>query len=544
MESRRDAIKLALAGTVLSSSISSARAAIPTDEGMPCEAAVPQWRPGIEGQRKADLGDGRFLNPVLAGDYPDPSILKDGDNYYMTHSSFDAAPGLLIWHSRDLVNWRPLGPALHRPIGTVFAVDIAKHGDRYFIYIPFMKATWSPPLASFANIYVIYASSMEGPWSEPIDLGIGGLIDPGHVVGEDGHRYLFFNEGKRVRLAANGLATAGPVETAYEAWHYPDNWITEAWSPEGPKLFRRSDWFYLVNAVGGTSGPATGHMIVVARSRSIHGPWEHCPHNPIVRTQSEDEPWWSRGHATCIEGRGGDWFMVYHGYEDGYHTLGRQTLLEPIEWTQDGWFQATGGDLSKPLPKPVGPVQVHGMAHSDPFKTGSLGRLWSLYASAPDEAERVRIADGQLTLAGKGTGPADSSPLTQQVGDRAYEIQVELELSGEAQGGLLLFFDDRLFLGMGIDGKRMTTYRGGKASYWSEPAPSARRIHMRITNQNQVVTFYYSLDGKAWTRHGVRSYVSGYNANTVDNLLSLRPALFAAGQGHVIFRAFRYRALR
>ncbi|MFD2138419.1 hypothetical protein ACFSLT_29900 [Novosphingobium resinovorum] len=136
------------------------------------------------------------------------------------------------------------------------------------------------------------------------------------------------------------------------------------------------------------------------------------------------------------------------------------------------------------------------MAHSDPFKTGSLGRLWSLYASAPDEAERVRIADGQLTLAGKGTGPADSSPLTQQVGDRAYEIQVELELSGEAQGGLLLFFDDRLFLGMGIDGKRMTTYRGGKASYWSEPAPSARRIHMRITNQNQVVTFYYSLDGK------------------------------------------------
>lgn len=544
MESRRDAIKLALAGTVLASSGTGARALEALPAGKPCKAPDPHWRAGIEGQRKADLGDGQFLNPVLAGDYPDPSILKDGDNYYMTHSSFDAAPGLLIWHSRDLVNWRPRGPALQRPIGTVFAVDIAKHGDRYFIYIPFMKATWSPTLASFANIYVIHASSMEGPWSEPIDLGIGGLIDPGHVVGEDGHRYLFFNEGKRVRLSPDGLATAGPVETAYEAWHYPDDWITEAWSPEGPKLFRRGDWFYLVNAVGGTSGPATGHMIVVARSRSIHGPWEHCPHNPIVRTRSENEPWWSRGHATCVEGPGGHWFMVYHGYENGYHTLGRQTLLEPIEWTQDGWFRATGGDLSQPLPKPTGRAQTHGMAHSDPFERRALGSLWSLYASAPDEAERVRVADGKLTLAGKGTGPADSSPLTQQVGDRAYEIEVELELVGEGQGGLLLFFDDRLFLGMGIDGKRMTTYRGGKASYWPEPAPAARRMHMRITNQDQVVTFYYSLDGKAWTRHGVRSYVAGYNANTVDNLLSLRPALFAAGQGNAIFRGFRYRALR
>jgi len=543
MESRRDAIKLALAGTVLASSASSATGAATMPARTSCKAPVPQWQPGIEGQRKSDLGDGRFLNPVLAGDYPDPSVLKDGDDYYMTHSSFDAAPGLLIWHSRDLVNWRPLGPALARPIGTVFAVDIAKHGDRYFIYIPFMKASWSPTLASFANIYVIHASSMEGPWSKPIDLGIAGLIDPGHVVGEDGHRYLFFNEGKRVRLTPDGLATAGPVETVYEAWHYPDDWITEAWSPEGPKLFRRGDWFYLVNAVGGTSGPATGHMIVVARSRSIHGPWEHCPHNPIVRTRSEDEPWWSRGHATCVEGPGGPWFMVYHGYENGYHTLGRQTLLEPIEWMQDGWFRAIGGDLSQALPKPAGPAQAHGMAHSDPFEEAALGRLWSLYASAPDEAKRVHVADGQLTLAGKGTSPADSSPLTQQVGDRAYEIEVELELVGEAQGGLLLFFDDRLFLGMGIDGKRMTTYRGGKASYWSEPAPSARRMHMRITNQDQVVTFYYSLDGHAWTRHGVRSYVSGYNANTVDNLLSLRPALFAAGQGKVNFRAFKYRAI-
>ncbi len=149
-----------------------------------------------------------------------------------------------------------------------------------------------------------------------------------------------------------------------------------------------------------------------------------------------------------------------------------------------------------------------------------------------------------LILAGKGTGPESSSPLTQQVGDRAYDIRVELELQGDVNGGLLLFFDERLFLGMGVDGTKMVTYRGGRASFWPEPAPQSRRMHLRIVNDQQIVTLYYSLDGKSWTRHGVRSEVSGYNANTVDNLLSLRPALFAAGRGSVAFRNFEYGALR
>lgn len=153
------------------------------------------------------------------------------------------------------------------------------------------------------------------------------------------------------------------------------------------------------------------------------------------------------------------------------------------------------------------------------------------------------MADNALTLRATGSGPQDGTVLTQLVGDRAYAIEVEVELVGAAQGGLLLFFDDRLFLGMGIDGQRMVTYRGGKPTYWQEPAPQTTRLHLRITNQDQVVTFYHSRDGQAWTRHGVRSYVEGYNANTVDNLLSLRPALFAAGQGEVRFRRFVYRAL-
>ena len=97
--------------------------------------------------RKADLGDGTYLNPILAGDHPDPSILKDGDDYYMTFSSFDAYPGLVIWHSKDLVNWQPLGPALVKNVGSVWAPDLVKHQGRFYIYFPGIgptdRTTWS-----------------------------------------------------------------------------------------------------------------------------------------------------------------------------------------------------------------------------------------------------------------------------------------------------------------------------------------------------------------------------------------------------------------
>lgn len=128
-------------------------------------------------------------------------------------------------------------------------------------------------------------------------------------------------------------------------------------------------------------------------------------------------------------------------------------------------------------------------------------------------------------------------------GVHAYECSVALELEGAAQGALPLFFNQRLFLGMGYDGERMSTCLGGTRSFWQEPVPRSRTLHLRIVNDRQVVTFYHSLDGRQWTRHGVRSEVSGYHANTIADLQSLRPALCAIGRGAVRFRNCRYRGL-
>ncbi len=110
---------------------------------------------------------------------------------------------------------------------------------------------------------------------------------------------------RRIQLADDGLSTVGELEKVYDGWRYPDEWITEAYALEGPKLFRRGEWFYLVSAVGGTGGPPTGHMVIVARSRSVHGPWENHPRNPIARTEDASEAWWSRGHATLVPGPAG-----------------------------------------------------------------------------------------------------------------------------------------------------------------------------------------------------------------------------------------------
>ena len=354
-------------------------------------SAPRRWARGVEGQRKADLGNGTYLNPIMAGDHPDPSILKDGDDYYMTFSSFDAYPGLVIWHSRDLVNWQPVGPALFRNVGSVWAPDLVKHNGPLLHLLPGHRRVVPLELRRSGP------TTSAGPWSDPIDLKIG-RIDPGHVVGPDGTRYLFLSGGFMVPLAADGLSVTGEMKKVYDGWQYPDDWVVEGFAQEGPKMLKRGDYYYMVLAEGGTAGPPTSHMVIAARSKTIEGPWENSPYNPIIRTLSADERWWSKGHATLVEGPDGKWYAVYHAYENGFYNLGRQTLLEPVEWTADGWFKAAGADVAKPIPKPAGAAV--------PARLRALGRLLDEQDGRPVELLQRRRAP---TRSGTATRTARSS---------------------------------------------------------------------------------------------------------------------------------------
>lgn len=534
---RRGAFGVALAGGAASVLGTAADAASPSQGG--CALAGPQamqWRRGFDNQRIPDLGNGTFLNPLMSGDHPDPTILKDGADYYMTFSTFDSYPGLVIWHSRDLVNWRPITAALTKNIGSVWAPELIKHKGRYYLYIP-VKAKKN-------TSFVIWADRIEGPWSDPIDLDLPNHIDPGHAVGEDGSRWLFLSGGDRIRLTDDGLKTVGEVEHVYDPWRYPEDWVVEGFAPEGPKITRRGDYFYLITAIGGTAGPPTGHMVIAARSKSIHGPWENHPGNPLVRTTSLDEKWWSRGHATLVEGPDGRWWAVYHGYENGFWTLGRQTLLDRVEWTSDGWFKMTGGDLSKPLPKPRGGQAVtHGQPLSDNFSKLAIGSKWNFFKPAPDEASRARTEGNTLILKGRGKAPSNSSPLLLIAGDQAYQFECDIEIAPGGVAGLVLFYDEKLYAGLGFDEKRFVTHQYGIER--GRPAnPHGRRMRMRVTNNRHIVTFDTSGDGgRTWKRFDRGMEVSGYHHNVRGGFLMLRPGLYSAGEGEARFRHFTFRAL-
>ncbi len=515
----------------------------PAAPGCAGDWSTLRWATGFEGQRKPDLGDGTFLNPLISGDHPDPSILRDGTNYYLTFSSFDAYPGLPLWKSNDLVNWQPVGPTLNEPVGSVWAPELVKHGKRYYNY--FHART-----PRYRSLYVIWADEIEGPWSDPIDLKLHAHIDPGHAVGEDGKRYLFLSNGDRVRLTDDGLATDGAVEHVYDPWRYPAEWDVETFAPEGPKVLRHGDFFYLILAVGGTAGPPTGHMVIVARSRSIHGPWENAPNNPLIRTVSATEKWWSRGHATAVEAPDGSWWMVYHGYENGFWTLGRQTLLDPVHWTADGWLVADGGDLSKPIRKPGVKARIaplpHGAPLSDDFSGKTLKQQWSFYDPGPDEAQRLRFDNGSLVIQGKGAHPRDASPLTFITGDLKYQFEVDVDVSGDAHAGVLLFYNRRLYCGLGFDARRFVMHRYGLERNRARPADSSRQLRLRVTLDGHIATFHWrearAAKNAPWNKYDVQMELSGYHHNVAGDFLSLRPGIYVAGAGEARFSNLRFSA--
>ena len=148
-----------------------------------------------------------------------------------------------------------------------------------------------------------------------------------------------------------------------------------------------------------------------------------------------------------------------------------------------------------------------------------------------------------LLLKAKGKSPADCSPLTMNPGDRAYEVEVTLEPTGGAEGGLLFFYSERAYVGCGFDGSKLSTYVYGERHDWLRIELRSPRVTFRFTNNHQVVTMFYRNGDGAWIKHPWQLEVSGMHQNVLGSFLSLRPSLFASGSGEVRFREFHYRGL-
>ena len=467
---------------------------------------------------------GTYVNPVIAGDHPDAGAIRVGNDYYLTHTTDHYTPGLLIWHSTDLVHWKVAGAALDQYYGAVWAPFLCEYKGLFYIYYP-----------CNGEIFAITANTPIGPWSKPVSLGVHG-IDPTHGATPEGRRVLHIAGGSMAELSADGLSITEKPRKALGTWPIPEKWQIECDCLEAPKLLFHNGYYYLNVAEGGTSGPPTSHMVLSARSRNIDGPWEWSPHNPIVHTYSKAEKWWSKGHGRLVDAADGSWWMTLHSYQNGLQTLGRQILLLPIAWTADGWFEVpdgiTGGEpiakkllTSEPLPE---------LISGFPGKTLDLQwQFWKGY-----DPGRINLEGGELTLVAHGDSIPTTSVMTRAAMHRSYTVEVDVEIAGGCEAGLLLFYDSNHVCGL-----RVT----------SDPHPKgvsrttvvhATRASLRIVNDDEVVDFYYRVPdaGSPGTWNHVRASldVTTYQQNALGGFLDLRPALYSCGSGSATFRNWGY----
>jgi len=244
-----------------------------------------------------------------------------------------------------------------------------------------------------------------------------------------------------------------------------------------------------------------------------------------MRTASREEKWWRQGHGTLIDDVAGNWWFMYTGYASDATWLGKQSLLLPIEWTADGWPRGRAGVTPTDiLRKPAGEDVGHGMPLSDDFTGSSLGIQWT-YAANANPQELFVVGGGQLRMKASGTGPTSATRLNVGVVNKAYEVEVDVEIPERAEGGIMI-----ATVNAGL--------RKGEAfGYWPS-IPNAmpwesNRIQVRIRNDRGDISFFWSRDGRTWNQFANSGAVAG----------SRSVSLYAAGEGEVVFRNFRYRGL-
>lgn len=284
-------------------------------------------------------------NPIMPGFYPDPSICAVGEDYYLVNSTFAYFPGLPLMHSRDLVHWEQIGNAMHRasqlPLkgaghsAGLFAPTIRYHEGTFYVICTNV---------SHGGNYIVTAKNPEGPWSEPYYIRGAGGIDPSLFFDDDGKCYYIGTHPNPVGCRYNGdwyiwiqeldLSTMELVGEHRDVWNGA---MRDVIWPEGPHLYKKDGYYYIVHAEGGT-GP--DHAVTVCRSRNLWGPYENNPCNPILthRHLGKDYPVRYVGHADLFETPKGDWYMVMLAVRplEGYTTMGRETFLARVVW-ENGW---------------------------------------------------------------------------------------------------------------------------------------------------------------------------------------------------------------
>ncbi|NMN00955.1 glycosyl hydrolase, family 43 [Bifidobacterium sp. DSM 109958] len=423
-----------------------------------------------------------IVNPILRGFNPDPNIVFDGERYLIAVSTFEWMPAVRIYSSTDLVRWRYETSALGAP----GSLDLSGNGDNCSVWAPSMTyrngvyhliytdvKAFRGPFAD-QNNYVVTARDIHGPWSEPAYVN-GSGFDPSLFFDDDGRLYVVNalwdwrvetkNKSDGIALTELDPSTFAPVGEPVRIYAG-----TEARMTEAPQLYKRDGWYYLMTAEGGTG---LGHQVTVARSRAVTGPYETDPATPLLTSSRNPElDLQCSGHASLVETPDGEWYLAHLSTRplSGNHPiLGRETALQRVEWTDDGWLRLAGGGY---LPRDVVPAPraartsgaapaAESRAFRDPLTQGPLDfARWNTLRALPDRSW-LTFSERGMTIRG---GMSPRSDFDQHVvGTRQTDFAVRAGVTMDyaptnlfQMAGLMLYLNTGRYLFMAVmrDGGR------------------------------------------------------------------------------------------
>ena len=383
----------------------------------------------------------RYKNPVISGFYPDPSVCFANGKYYLVCSSFQYFPGVPLFESTDLVNWTQIGHVLTRPeqvmldkinsSGGVFAPTIRYHEGRFY-----MVTTND---TTHENFYV-YTDDIHGQWSDPVTVDQGG-IDPS-LLFYDGKCFFISNGSddfgdSGVVQCEIDISTGRKLTESKCIWHGSGGRYLES-----PHMYRIGEFFYLMAAEGGTE---YGHMVTLARSKNVWGPFDSCPHNPVL-TNRNKAPFVIQGigHGDLVQDAHGGWHILTLGFRQihiwqTFHHLGREVFLTPVQFGGDGWFTA-GLDGTTDFE-----YDMEGEFEQKPLKKYTFASTeWDIdwaYLRKPDPGN-YELDKSSAVLHGTGVTLFDTdSPTFIALRQREFkfELSVKVRISGGGIGGVTVY---------------------------------------------------------------------------------------------------------
>lgn len=523
------------------------------------------------------MSESTFRNPILSGFNADPSVCRVGEDYYLVTSTFEYFPGVPIYHSKDLVNWRQIGNVLDRPSqlnldGTpcskgIYAATIRHHDDTFYMITTFVESV----SGARRNFYVT-ASDPAGPWSDPVWLPEAPGIDSSLFFDDDGKCYVMANrqppggqqypKHMEIWLQELDLKEQRLVGPKHSLW---DGALKLIHAQEGPHLYKVDGMYYLLIAEGGTGHT---HSVTIARSEAITGPYEGCKNNPILthRHLGRNHPVTNVGHADLVETQKGEWWMVCLGsrpYGGPYRNLGRESFLVPVVW-EEGWPVVNPGKGMVVLEERRPNLPEHrwpSLPACEHFDSHHLSPQWLFIRTPRGDFWSLAERPGHLRLRPKAETLADTANPA-FVGRRqehmsfAARTAVEFEpLSEKEAAGLVLLqstdyhyrFEAALRGGSKV--LRLTERRAGADTVLAEhPVPARSRLYLKVEAIGQRYSFFYATEPEAWQTLFGNADGTLLSTDVAGGFTAAILGMYASGNGgasgnHADFDYFEYQPL-